>query len=101
MELHADERAVLDDGSVPLARCHGRVGHGLVRVREPVRLAARVDGRPPDARDAFRLQTYGPARHEAEAGDAAVLLALVERELEAEADAEIRPTRRVPRAERA
>src|SRR5581483_6473440 len=90
VELDPDERAVLDDCGVAFARRNGRIGHRFVRVREPVRLATRVDLCPADARDAVRLEPHGPARHDAEAGDAAVLLALVEGELKAEADAENR-----------
>ena len=49
--------------------------------------------RPADARHALRAQPDGAAGHEAEPRRAAVLLALVERDLEAEADAERRAAR--------
>ena len=62
---------------------------------EPVRLAAGIDRRPADARHALGLEPYGAAGNEAEAGDAAVLLALVECKLEPEADAEDWASRRV------
>src|SRR4051794_37097630 len=88
MELHAEERPVLGDRDDAFAR-RGRGGSlGRVGVREPEGLAGRLDGRPTDAGHALGAQAHRTPGNEAEAGDAAVLLGLVERELEAEADAE-------------
>src|SRR5581483_6581665 len=93
MELDADEAAVLDDGGDPFGRRRrgGRVGG--VRVREVIRIAGRVavERRPADPRHALALDSRNPARNKAEARDAAVLVALLERELEPETDAERRP----------
>jgi hypothetical protein len=60
-------------------------------VREPERAAVRLDRRPADARDAPLAQPHGAAGDEPEPGNAAVLLGLLERELQAEADPERRP----------
>src|SRR5581483_2813894 len=98
--LHTDERAVLDDSGVALARRRRRLCLGLVRVREPVRLSARLDRSPADARHARVLQADGAAGDEPEAGDSAVFLRLVESELQPEADAEDRPPRCVALAQR-
>ena len=86
MELPPRERAVLDDRRVALARGDRGVGLRLVRVREPVRLAAGLDGRPADARHTLAVQADRTPRDDAEPCDATVLLALVERELQPEAD---------------
>src|SRR5581483_9864476 len=100
MELDAEERAVLHDGGEALARPgHGR-RLGGVGVREPVRLAARLDLRPADPRHAALPQPDGAAGNEAERGHAAVLLRLVESELQAEADAEDRALRAEPLPQR-
>src|SRR6516165_9475945 len=99
MELHADERTMLDDRGVALARRHRRGRLRLIGVREPVRLPAGLDLRPADTRHALVPQADGTAGNEPEAGDAAVLLGLVERELEPEADPEDRPPRGVALAQ--
>src|SRR5207245_5656620 len=66
-------------------------GGGRIRVREPVCGPVGLDRRPPDPGYTSFADARGAAGHEAEPGDAAVLLALLEREVEAEADAERRP----------
>src|SRR5581483_7491615 len=91
MELHAEDRAVLGDRRDALRRRrHGR-RLGGVRVRIPVRVAAAVESRPADARHPALAQPNAASGHEPEPADAAVLLRLVERELQPEADAENRP----------
>src|SRR5258708_14433080 len=93
MELDADERLVLGDGDEAVAR-RGRGGRlGRVGVREPERLAGGLDARPAHPRHPVAVQANRTSRDEPEPGDAAVLLGLVECELEAEADAECRPAR--------
>src|SRR5205807_293155 len=89
----------LDSGERPVARCghesfrcvHTGRGGGRIRVREPVCGPVGLDRRPPDPGYTSFADARGAAGHEAEPGDAAVLLALLEREVEAEADAERRP----------
>src|SRR5689334_15409077 len=98
MELHAEERAVArfrDEAVRPggRGRCLDRV-----RVREVV--GGAVDLRPADARHALGLDAHGPARQEPETVDAAVLLRPVDRELQAEADAEYRTLVSEPLAQR-
>ena len=61
---------------------------GGVRVREVERVAGRFDLGPADARDAPFAQAHGAAGQDAEPCDAAVLLRLVECELQSQADAE-------------
>ena len=92
-----DRRQSLAGGGCELRLCG-------VRVREPERLAAGVDRSPADPRHAAAAQTHSASRRETEPGDTAVLFALVERELEAEADTEYCPagggalTRTAPRS---
>src|SRR5579859_2012604 len=92
MELDADERLVLRDCDEAIARrrCRGRLGR--VRVREPERLAGRLDTRPAHPWHAASVEPDRTSRKKPEPGDAAVFLGLVECELEAEADAERRAT---------
>ena len=59
-------------------------------MREPELLAHRLDARPADPWHAAVLQPARAAGQEPEAVDAAVLLRVLERELQAEADAERR-----------
>jgi hypothetical protein len=59
-------------------------------VREVERLPERLDLGPPDTRDAAFAQADRAARHDAEPFDPAIFLALVQGELQAEADAEHR-----------
>ncbi len=101
MELHADERARArrrrrgprSSRSPPASR--PRTSARTSTPRRPARPPpSRCAGRAPS-----RRRTARPG-DEAEPGDAAVLLALVERELEAEADAERRPSRRDALAQR-
>src|SRR5690349_19046254 len=90
MELHAGERAVLDDGGEPFA-VRGRRGRlGDVGVREPECVVTGLHMRPADARNTLRLDADGATRHEPEPVDAAVLLGVVERKLQPEADPECR-----------
>src|SRR5262249_886336 len=92
-------RARLNDRRVALAaRDHG-IGLARVRVREPVRLAAWVYGRPADARHTLVAQTDRAAWDEPKARSAAVLLPLVEGDLRTEADAEDWPVRGVALAQ--
>src|SRR4051794_6312991 len=88
MELDAGEAPTLDDRGDALARRDRRRRLGGVRVREPVRGLVHI--RPADARHALGLDPHRAAGDEPETGDAAVLLALLERELQPEADAERR-----------
>src|SRR5215216_7124021 len=91
MELHADERAaprLRDDAFRPGG---GARREGGVRVRKVI--GVRADLRPAHARDAAVADALGAAREQAEPGDAPVLVRPVERELEAEADAEHGPAR--------
>src|SRR5262245_34944997 len=90
VELHAGERAALGDRDDAFGT-RGRVRRlGRERVREVERAPETVDAGPADARDASFAQAHRAAGHDAEPLDAAVLLGLVERELETEADAEDR-----------
>src|SRR5215468_5730302 len=90
MELDAEEGAGarLRDAALRPGRGRGRVGGE--RVREVEGVADGVDRRPADARDAALAEPPRAAGQQAEALDAAVLLRVVERELEPEADAERR-----------
>src|SRR4051812_32464876 len=93
MKLHARERARLDDRGVAFAARDDCVGLARIRVREPVRLIAGVDRGPADARHAALAEPDSAAGDEPEPGRAAVLFALVERDLRTEADAEYGPPR--------
>src|SRR5579872_4450458 len=100
MELDAEESAALrccDDALRVRAR-ERRLGR--VRVREVEVVAELVDTRPADARHAAFAQSHGAPGNEAETLDAAVLLALLERELQAEADSEHGTARVDARAQR-
>src|SRR5438270_10678200 len=66
---------------------------------EPIGGIAGLDRSPADARYASLAQPHCAAGDDSEPGDAAVLLRLVERELQAEADTEDRAVRGVPFAE--
>src|SRR5262249_23017086 len=88
MELDAGERARLDDcddalGGRRRARRLGRVG-----MREVERLAEAIDLGPPAPRDPTLAQPHRAAGDDPETAHAAVLLRLLESELEAEADAQ-------------
>src|SRR5439155_17090410 len=80
--------------------CGCRMSLGDLRVREIIRHAAWVDRRPADPRHPALVQSHRPARKKPEALHAAVLVALLEGELEPQADAERRPAAGDPRAER-
>src|SRR5438105_2910898 len=98
MELHAGERPVphLRDDALGARRRRGRLGG--VGVREPERLwLTATNFGPADPRHPALAKPDRAAGDEAETGHAAVLLALLEREVEAEADAERRSGSRAER----
>src|ERR1044071_310837 len=98
MELAAKEGSVAHLGDDAL-RPRGRVRRdGGIGVREVERTAV-VDLGPADARNAALLQPLRAPVDEPEALHAAVLVGPLERELEAEADAEHRPSRVVALAQ--
>src|SRR5437763_7892310 len=91
MELDSGESTSLCDGD-DILRVRGGAGRlRRVRMREVERLAQPVDVGPADARDAALAQAHRAAGDDAEPFHAAVLLRLVERELQPEADAEHGP----------
>ena len=100
VELDAEEGAGLGDRDDPLGvRDRGRRLRG-VGVREVERLATGLDSSPADARDATIPQPNGSPGKQAEARDAAVLLGLLERELQPEADPERRAAACDPASQR-
>src|SRR2546430_6275332 len=100
MELDADKAGDPRLGDDAFGCCGRRRSLGDVRVGEIIRLAAWVDRRPADPRHPALVQSHRPARKKPEALHAAVLVALLEGELEPQADAERRPAAGDPRAER-
>src|SRR5438128_111872 len=87
MELAADERAAArlgDDALRPRRRARRRRGVGVCEVEG----AEPVDLRPAYARHSPAREANGAPRNQPEADHAAVLVAAVERELQAEADPE-------------
>src|SRR5688572_28982186 len=100
MELDAEEASGLGDSDDTLGErgCSGRLRR--VRVREVERLPVGLHRRPADARDAARAEPDRSTGKEPEPGDTAVLLRLVERELQAQADAEREATITHPSAQR-
>src|SRR5690348_8672903 len=99
MELTADERPVPYLGDDALRPGYGGRRPRRERVRE-IEGVASVNLRPADPRHAARAQALGAAGNQPEPGHTTVLLRRLERELEAEADAENRPVGSEPLAER-
>jgi len=86
MELDAEEAPRLRGGHDALGSRDRGGGLGSVGVGEVVGLAAGLDLGPADSRDALRAKPNGATRDDSEPRDAAVLLGLLEGELESEAD---------------